>query len=558
VLAEFSHRQIDYFHGLPPALKGTETVRNGALALVHLARALRALGKLEVAGADAAEAVQLLERLREGGDHSEATTIALGLAYGAQARVLESRNDAADLPTAQRAAALLRPLAEAPDASAAARRAYVDILVRIGFKQQQSANGSEDAIRTEREVMRIATDLGARNLSDLDAGAYYAEACAWAVQALENLGRYGEARGMGEDCMALADQVLERRPGYRLALHAQGVIAGVLVAVATDELDPKTAMRMGLRQEQVQLTLLRLDPNNIVSINNFAVAESQLGDSLWTAGHLREAVPFYLKQLDYAGRASAGGALFAVGRFGAMAGAAVRQAQSGEVAAAAATLAAGAPFLAKLRQSEPPGSMAVVLADGIGKDAESWVAFERGDALTARRLAAETVSELQAVTPRGGAQEFSKYLTLHFSYSVEGRAEYQLGDFAAAERSEAKALEASKATGADATDDQRRRAEASTWIAMAQVRQGHLSEAARTIGPVVKFERELAARNHGDQWLPLELAAALYAEALSNPKEGAANLRQAARLIDGLPPQMQSTHDVRQWRERIRQAQGAG
>src|SRR5207237_1317806 len=205
----------------------------------------------EQARGNAVEAVQRLDRLREAGDRSEATTVALALAYGAQARVLESRNDAADLPTGQRAAALLRSLAVAPNASVTARRAYVDILVRIGFMQQASANGYEDAVRTEREVMRIATDLGARSLSDLDMGAYYAEACSWAVQALESLGRYDEARRMGEDGMGLADQVLERRPGYRLALHAQGILAGVLVSVATDELDPKAAMRVGLRQEQV-------------------------------------------------------------------------------------------------------------------------------------------------------------------------------------------------------------------------------------------------------------------------------------------------------------------
>ena len=159
------------------------------------------------------------------------------------------------------------------------------------------------------------------------------------------------------------------------------------------------------------------------------------------------------------------------------------------------------------------------------------------------------------MTPHGGAQEFSKYLTLHFTCSVEGRAEYQLGDFVAAERSEVKAVEASKASGAEASDDQRRRAQASTWIAMAQARQGRVSEAAQTIGPVVRFERELAARNRGDQWLPLELAGALYAEALSDPARSAALLREAAALVNGLSPQLRTVYDVRQWRERIRQAQ---
>jgi len=82
-----------------------------------------------------------------------------------------------------------------------------------------------------------------------------------------------------------------------------------------------------------------------------------------------------------------------------------------------------------------------------------------------------------------------------------------------------------------------------------------MSEAARTIGPVLRFYRELAAKNHGDQWLPLELAAALYAEALAEPARSAALLREAGGLIDGLSPELRTVHDVRQWRERIRQAQ---
>ena len=121
--------------------------------------------------------------------------------------------------------------------------------------------------------------------------------------------------------MALADQVLERRPGYRLALHAQGVTAGVLVSVAQDELDAQAALRGARRQERVELTLLRLDPNNVVNLNNLAVAEGQLGNSLWAAGRLREAVPYFLKQLDYGSRASAGGAIFAINRSAVMAGA---------------------------------------------------------------------------------------------------------------------------------------------------------------------------------------------------------------------------------------------
>ena len=62
VLAEFSQRQIDYFHGLPATLRGPESIRNGALALVHHSRAVRTLGQLDVAGANADEAIKLLAR----------------------------------------------------------------------------------------------------------------------------------------------------------------------------------------------------------------------------------------------------------------------------------------------------------------------------------------------------------------------------------------------------------------------------------------------------------------------------------------------------------------
>jgi len=209
--------------------------------------------------------------------------------------------------------------------------------------QQASANGYEDAVRTEREVMRIATDLGARNLSDLDMGAYYAEACAWAVQGLEGLGRYGDARRTGEDCMVLADQLLERRPGYRLALHAQGILAGVLASVRRTSWILRPRCAWVCARSRCSSRSSNSIPTTSRPSTNFAVAEGQLGDSLWAAGHLREAVPFYLKQLDYVWSCERRGRQLRHHRSFFMAGTAFRQAQLGEAAAAAATLAAGAP-----------------------------------------------------------------------------------------------------------------------------------------------------------------------------------------------------------------------
>lgn len=144
-------------------------------------------------------------------DHTEATTIALGLAYAAKARVLESRTDASDLPTNQRAIAVLQPLLSAPGASPAVRRAYVELAYRMGY-EKLSAGRREDAISTEREVMRVAADLGARDLRDLDMGAYYSEAGGWMVTTLDWLGRYEEAKRVSADCLTPAIAVNRARP----------------------------------------------------------------------------------------------------------------------------------------------------------------------------------------------------------------------------------------------------------------------------------------------------------------------------------------------------------
>jgi tetratricopeptide (TPR) repeat protein len=552
VLAEFSQRQVDYFHGLPPALRGTESIRNGALALINHSRAVRTLGQLDLAGANADEAVQLLDGLRNSGDRSEATTIALALAYAAKGRVLESRSDPSDLPTSLRAVELLRPLMSGADASVAARRAFVQIAYRIGF-EQGAAGHRKDAVSTEREVMQVAADLGARDLRDLDMGAYYAEAGGWLATALGELGQYDEARRVSEDSLAVADRVLERRPGYRLALHAEQILTGMLVSVAADaRLDPQAAWQPAVRQEQVSLTLLNLDPNNITSRNNLSVAEGQLASVLWSSGQLRKSLTYHQKELDYA--PTSGGATFIVNYFGGVAGIAYFQAAAGEPALARATLNKAAAVSATLRQQEGAGSHAMAIADGWRNLGEAFVSLELDDLPAARHAAAEAAQQVEALTA-GGELQFRKTIELFFAHNALGRAQFGSGEFAAADASFAKAAEARKSAGVTAMDERRQLNDVLTWLAMAQAHQGRTADAARTIAPVVSWQRELAARNRGDQWQPKELAAALYVQALTDPAKRVSLLREASGLMDRLVPEVRATHEARQWRARIEAAQ---
>jgi hypothetical protein len=235
-------------------------------------------------------------------------------------------------------------------------------------------------------------------------------------------------------------------------------------------------------------------------------------------------------------------------------GAVFFQSALGETALATATLAEAAAVVAKHRQSEGGSSHALTIAEGWLKVGGAVAALARDDPSAARRLASDNARALEALPARGELQR-SKTFELFFSYSPEGRAEQLLGDYAAAERSLGQAVKARETVGANALDDRRLLNETLTWLALAQARQGHTSDAAQTIAPVVKFDRELAARNRGDRWQPAELAAALYAQALADPTHRAALLHEAAVLIDGLVPEVRATHEVKRWRTWISEAQ---
>jgi hypothetical protein len=554
VLAEFAQRQIDYFHGLPAALRDAETTRNGALAMVHLARADRQLGDLDPASTNAAEAVALLEGLRRGGDRSEPTTIALAEAYTSQGMILDNRNAPGGPAVSRRAADLLAPLARAPKASLAAQRAYVQVLVRIGYEQ---IGGNQFAVGNAalKEAMQIAAALGGRDLSDVDMAALYAEAGAWYSGGLEAVAQDEEAQRIGEEVITVADKVLEQRPGYRLALHAEQVVGSNLGGLAQNALNPADMLRFSQRDEATSVTLLQLDPRNVASLNNLGVAHQSIGDALWAAGQLRESIPYYLKALDDYGQASSGGASFVVIRSYVMTLVAYDEAQLGDSAEAVAAVATGVPFLEKLRRNEPPGSFAVSIVESLNKVASAAVALEREDYPRAQLLAADAINQLQATMPDGDWQASEKAISLYFAYHLTGRTDYLRGDYAGAERAERAAIAARKQWPTQAVSDRRNLYELSTWLAMALARQGRFTEAAQEIAPVVQFQREIAVRNHGDRWQPVEFAGALYAQALADQRQRAALLRQAAALLDGAAPTLRSLHDVRLWRQRVQQAQ---
>jgi hypothetical protein len=555
VLAEFSQRQIDYFHAVPTALQSAVTVRDGALALINHAKAMRFLGNLDVASRNAAEAIQLLEGLRVPGDRTEPTLVALARAYTIRSMIRDNQNDPGGPEDIQRATAILQPLAERSGASLPAKRAYIEALTRIGFEGQSGGVDNVLAVRNLRLAMQIAKGLGAFDLSNLEMSADYSEAGAWLVTALANLDRNEEARQAGESVTAMADEVLEQRPGYRLVLHAKQVAEAGLSGVALLELDPRGAMRYALEGERTSYTLLKLDPNNVTSLNNLGVAQQTAGESEWGSGQLDDAIDWYRKSLDPWGKASKGGTALAVVRGYSMAYTAYRQAIAGDLDGATETVATAAPYIELVRRSVRPGSFELLLVQLDPSVAAAEVDYERDELGAARRLASDAVAQLSAAKPSADFEIKQRAYRLYYFSNVAGHSEYRLGHFAAAEQAERLALEQRRIAEPDSLADKRDMAEISTWLAMSLAREGKLTEAAQVAAPVVTFEQGLLARNHGDVWVPYELACALYAQALTDPHRSTALLARAAILLDRLPPRLKRLHDVKQWRRMIDEQQ---
>jgi hypothetical protein len=554
VAAELAKREIDYFHALPAGLKGPDSVRNGALALLQYARAERTLGDLGAADSASGEALTLLQQLRQAGDTSEATTIALARGTTIQARILANQGSPEALPTGQRAVDLLRPVAESPTASIAARRAYVSVLFFLGYLQQQDQTMNDRAIATLQQSMELAAQLGGRDLSDVYMAAEYTESATWRIAALISMGRGQEARQVAAEAVPIAERVLVLQPGHRIALHALEVTQSALTELAMSELRPVEALTLGKQGEATAQTLVTLDPRNTISYNNLAAVRMDLGEASWAAGQPRESLEYYRRAIADMGHAESAGAEFVLNQLFPLSIMAGRQADLGDTSAAETALASAAKFVTALHASEAPGSPLPLFGEcnlHIGQQAG---ALWRGDLGGSRRLGAEIVAIIQNVKPQGGFQEYYKNACIFYPDRFKGEAEYLLGDYAAAEKSLNEALEARKHWPLSNDNDRREVAEANTMLALALAGEHRSDEARGIIDPIIKFHRDLAARNHGDQQQHVELARTLYAQSVIEPANRAALLREAASLLDSVPAPMQALRSVQLWRARVREA----
>jgi tetratricopeptide (TPR) repeat protein len=556
VVAQFTQRQIDYFRSLPPELRDPQTVRYEAMALIEHANSEVQLGDTTTATRSATAAIGLLEGLQKSGDRSEATFVALDEAYASGCLSLANANSAGVPDDCRRPVTMIESLAGQPGASQPVREAYMLALTNLGWAEQTFDVDYEGSAKATGRAMEIGAALGAESLGDLRLSSLYAFAGAWRVNALANLDRNDEALQVGRRAIAVADGVLAKRPWYRLTLVARENTDGSLVGTASGALDPHAGQEFALQERETAQTLVSLDPGDVGLKNNFAIALTDVCVSFWAGGHLSEALGWCHKSFPV--WAGLGVEQHLAGGFGIQ----VRymwsrmarwQAISGDLTGALRDAARDQKLFETGSPPRLPDGSSSWFGSGFDMQiVQAELMYERGDFAGASRLAGQATGQLQGMKPVGDVHKLAQAYLLYNLSNIYGRAEYQLGHFQSSESAERIALQQNATVlpfDTSTLANRRDGAEISTWLAMALARQGKLSQAAQTIDPIVTFEQGLLARNHGDVWVPYELASALYAQALAEPTRRDVALKRAAALLDGLPPHLQRLHDVRQWRQ---------
>lgn len=565
IVASLAKRAVDYYQALPRELRTLETERNRALALVRYGAALRNQSRIAESKVALDDAVATLTKMRSAGDATEATAVGLGMGLSMQGRLASSQNDRMGaVELSRKAVDVLEPLMSG-GASVSVRRAYGLATTYLGFSQLQTQQ-NDAAVATLANARDAYRGIANLSLDDLPAATAYAEASAWQMAALQNLGRFDDVRNVGDDAYKVTRQVLERRPGDMSALRAEGLLLGTLNGVEWNALHLRKALAETEQSARDWEAIVRLDPTNQIAWNNLADARITLMATHLFLGEIDEARRQAQSALDIASRVKEEAF---IGPVLALASGylAFLDANAGDRKGAEAALAANRRFVALAIRDLPLESRGRQIAPeflgyygypGTGPGFGGFaLPLADGDYGSVRSLALASAARLESLAP-GAVPAEQRDELLERAYRFAADAAYRSKDYAAAEADIHRALTVRERLPMRTLADRRDVGTQSVLAGMIAARLGRLEEARALIDPVVALHRELASRaDNEDQLQRLEYAQALYASALAGSPQKADELRQAAALIDALPVQMRNLISTRRWREWIAEAQAS-
>ena len=298
VVAELAKSALNYYKELPPELRAPSTRRNHALALIRLGGVANAQGRIDEASASIESAARMIEELREQGDDSDATRLAMAYARVAQGEVLSSQaNSTAAAQKYRDALELLKSItaqsAESKKAAALEGQAYLG-LGSAEFRMPDDASGQHHLRDAEQHLTRaqeIARTMNALDLTSLPASALYLQAGDPACPDALQQGKLSEAAEVANATKALADRVLQLRPDYRPALLAAGYGARVLADIDYNHNGRVAAALKHYQESRAALEkLLALDTSKGAVWASLAVVNVQIAHTLRDLGRMQESV----------------------------------------------------------------------------------------------------------------------------------------------------------------------------------------------------------------------------------------------------------------------------
>lgn len=290
-VGRFARRLIGYYDDLPTDLRTAETDRSRALAKLREGGALLRGKKLTQGAAALQEAQDFFEKRYAAAKYDESAALDLSMALGwqfafghlaANTQVSSERM----LEQFRRASELARPYAMKPNASIRARRLYAEAISFYGPMTQNP----DEAIRDCEEARKIFRELGAVDVTDLNLTACYCVTNDNLAQVYLAQGRLDEADELENECSALADRMLAKRPGDLEALEIRWAGDWTKSEIAERRFQTARALQLAESAMQRAKEFAKFDQEGAASMVGRWLVRFRLSDLYWKTGRLSESL----------------------------------------------------------------------------------------------------------------------------------------------------------------------------------------------------------------------------------------------------------------------------
>jgi serine/threonine protein kinase/tetratricopeptide (TPR) repeat protein len=558
IVSELATQAIEYYDRLPPVLFTAGSQR-------HRGSALMRRGAATVVQNGSASAEPILERAindfetaRRRGDNTEQCTIGLALALGCrgyirynQGRLEES---SADL---DRSLALMRPLAS----KTGARRARLELANLLNTWAQTQPK--ERAMTTCEEGRQILAGLGALDLSNLQAASAYGDISDTEAGCALTLGRFDMAERIEQEVDALAERILEKRPGDLRAMLDRIWAASKLAYVETRRFQHARAFERASEMARFARNYVTVDPAHYWGWAMGMVARQQMAWAALMRGEVKLAEQHLHDAISLADRGQGGDdVLLLVPRC--WFDLAAIAAQRGERDSAEKTFANGARAVHDANERMKRGA----LAQMISAEALAWrervMRLSFGDFIAveqAARAALESIAKIGRTPEQSRLKEDIDSLRRAALFHC-ALAAMRLDRFSEAETAGRAAAAAPQGSGWGEQDiygvnPETSRAFAQALLALALARQHKTGEARATVGPAVDVYRKWHKNGAEGVDFNHDFAFCLYVQAVACADDDASRglrrtaLEEAASLIAKLTHEAMALRDQRELREWI-------